>query len=188
MSEDEKFTAFFNEHYPGLCRFLECLLGGPGRGAAQDVAQESFLQLYRADLNSFPTGEAKFWLYRVARNLALNELNKRQTRHRLWEKAVDVFRLRASSPEEELEQLERQALLAELFKLLPEQQRAALLLREQQEMSYRDIAQVLGVSEGKIKIDLFRARVALREKWLHAQQQHAPHKAPFHDLMKGLLP
>lgn len=186
VSEDEKFTTFFNESYPGLCRFLECLLGG-NRGAAQDLAQESFLQLYRTGLDSFPAGEVKFWLYRVARNLALNELNKRQTRHRLFEKVINVFSLRTASPEEELERLEQKALLGELFKFLPEHQRAALLLREQQEMSYRDIAQVLGVSESKVKIDLFRARNTLRAKWLHAQQT-AQQRAPFHDLIKGILP
>lgn len=74
MSEDEEFTNFFNESYPGLCRFLECLLGG--RVAAQDIAQESFLQLYRTGLRNFPAGEARFWLYRVARNLESVELRR----------------------------------------------------------------------------------------------------------------
>jgi DNA-directed RNA polymerase specialized sigma24 family protein len=45
-SEDEEFTMLFQDFYPSLCRFLECLLGGRAP-LAQDLAQESFLQLHR---------------------------------------------------------------------------------------------------------------------------------------------
>jgi RNA polymerase sigma-70 factor (ECF subfamily) len=64
-----------------------------------------------------------------------------------------------------LEAAERKELILGLLKHLPEHQRAALLLREQEEMSYREIAEVLGVSEAKVKVDVFRARTSLREKW-----------------------
>jgi RNA polymerase sigma factor (sigma-70 family) len=165
-SEDEDFSMFFNDLYPSLCRFLECMLGG--RERAQDIAQESFLQLYRTGLGSFPEGEARFWLYRVARNFALNELNKGQTRQRLFEKVADVFRanrVKVLNPEQELEVAERREILLEMLGTLPEQQRSALLLREQEEMSYSEIAEVLSISESKVKIDIFRARNALRERW-----------------------
>ena len=153
--------------YPSLCRFLECLLGGRGaeRQTAQDVAQESFMQLHRTGLENLPEGEARFWLFRVARNLALNELSRRQTRHRLFDKVVDVFRAHVPGPEEEFEMAERRERVLEMLSLLPEHQRAALLLREQEEMSYREIAEVLNVSEAKVKVDVFRARTSLREKW-----------------------
>ncbi|MCA1817173.1 MAG: sigma-70 family RNA polymerase sigma factor [Acidobacteria bacterium] len=170
-SRDEEFARFFAEFYPSLCRFLECLLGG-GRGGggaqattAQDIAQDAFLQLHRAGFDSFPAGEARFWLFRVARNMALNELAKRQTRVRLFDKVVDSFRARVPRPDEEFELAETRERVAEMLKLLPEHQRAALLLREQEEMSYREIAQVLDISEAKVKVDIFRARAALRERW-----------------------
>ena len=47
----------------------------------------------------------------------------------------------------------------------PEHQRAVLLLREQEDMSYRQIARVLDISEAKVKVDLFRARTAARARW-----------------------
>ena len=56
-------------------------------------------------------------------------------------------------------------MVLDLLQSLPEYQRAALLLREQSEMSYREIARVLDVSESKVKVDIFRARSALRSKW-----------------------
>jgi RNA polymerase sigma factor (sigma-70 family) len=169
---DAEFAEIFNEFYPSLCRFLECLLGGAS-GAAQDVAQESFMQLHRTGVEKIARDEVRFWLFRVARNFALNELSKRSTRQRLFGRVVDALRSAPPpSQAERLEAAERKELILDLLKHLPEHQRAALLLREQEEMSYREIAQVLDVSESKVKVDVFRARTALRERW--SKRQNAP--------------
>ncbi|HEV2802663.1 MAG TPA: sigma-70 family RNA polymerase sigma factor [Pyrinomonadaceae bacterium] len=177
-SEEDEFAIMFHEFYPSLCRFLECLLGGRGAsGVAQEIAQDSFLQLHHKGLRNLPAGEARFWLYRVARNFALNELNKRSTRRRLFERVTDVFRVHVPTPEEEFETAERKNLVVDMLKNLPEQQRAALLLREQEELSYAEIARVLGVSESKVKVDVFRARNSLRERWGRREQAQARHSS-----------
>ena len=163
-SQDEEFASVFHEYYPSLCRFARCMLGGQG-AAAQDIAQEAFMQLHRTGLTTIPAGETRFWLFRVARNLALNELDRRRTRHRLFDRVAETFKRREPGPEEEFELAERRELVLEMLKGLPEGQRAALVLREQEEMSYREIAAVLGVTEGKVKVDVFRARTALRARW-----------------------
>jgi RNA polymerase sigma-70 factor (ECF subfamily) len=163
-SEDDEFTTLFQDFYPSLCRFLECLLGGHV-ALAQDLAQESFLQLHRTVWDTLPVGEARFWLYRVARNFAINEFRKGQTRHKLFDRVVEVMSPRQRNPEEELEAKERQRLILEMWQSLPEDQRVALLLREQEQLSYREIGTVLNISESKVKVDIFRARTALREKW-----------------------
>jgi RNA polymerase sigma-70 factor, ECF subfamily len=169
---DAEFAEVFNEIYPSLCRFLECLLGGAS-GAAQDIAQESFMQLYRTGVEKIVREEVRFWLFRVARNFALNELNRRGTRQRLFGKVVEALRTDAPNPAERLEASERRELILDLLKHLPEHQRAALLLREQEEMSYGEIARVLNVSEGKVKVDIFRARTTLRERWHRAHEASA---------------
>ena len=163
-SQDEEFTMLFQEFYPSLCRFLECLLGGRVE-LAQDLAQESFLQLHRTAWETLPHGEARFWLYRVARNFAINEFRKSHTRYRLFDRVVEVMSPRSRNPEEEYETRERKELVLTMLRALPEDQRVALLLREQEELSYKDISQVLNVSESKVKVDIFRARAALRERW-----------------------
>ena len=89
-SEDEEFTMLFQDFYPSLCRFLECLLGGRAP-LAQDLAQESFLQLHRTAWGTMPVGEARFWLYRVARNMAINEFRKSHTRYRLFDRVVETM-------------------------------------------------------------------------------------------------
>jgi RNA polymerase sigma-70 factor (ECF subfamily) len=163
-SQDDEFTMLFQDFYPSLCRFLECLLGGRAP-LAQDLAQESFLQLHRTAWGSLPPGEARFWLYRVARNMAINEFRKTHTRYRLFDRVAEAMRPAARDPEQEYETRERKQIVLEMLQTLPEDQRAALLLREQEQLSYREIGQVLNVSESKVKVDIFRARAALRERW-----------------------
>jgi RNA polymerase sigma-70 factor (ECF subfamily) len=75
------------------------------------------------------------------------------------------MRPRARNPEQEYETQERNALVLEMLQMLPEDQRSALLLREQEQLSYREIGQVLNISESKVKVDIFRARASLRERW-----------------------
>ena len=128
-SEEDEFTMLFQDFYPSLCRFLECLLGGRS-ALAQDLAQESFLQLHRTVWGTLPSGEAKFWLYRVARNFALNEFRKAHTRHRLFDRVVEVMRPRTPSPEEEYETHERKQLVLEMLQTLPEDQRNAVRARK----------------------------------------------------------
>jgi RNA polymerase sigma-70 factor, ECF subfamily len=171
VQANDEFVAIFDEVYANLCRFLECLLGN--HSAAQDIAQESFLRLHRLGMSRLPTGEARFWLFRVARNLALNELEKGRTRLKFTGKVAEMVHSIVPNPEEIAAQSERQEKLFELLHALPEHQRAALLLREQEEMSYSEIAALLKVSESKIKSDIFRARSILREKWNEMNQKSA---------------
>ena len=166
--DDEEFAEVFNEVYPNLCRFLECMAGS--RGLAQDIAQECFLRLYRAGAGAVPLAEARFWLFRVARNLALNEMDKSRRRAGLFRKVQEAFRGRLKDPEAELLLDEEKRQVIELLATVPDAQRVALLLREQEGMSYLEIARVLNVSESKVKVDIFRARARLRERW---RQSHA---------------
>ncbi len=168
MRDKAELTSIYNETYPGLCRFLESLLGR-GDGAAQDIAQESFLRLCQNELADTPAPEIRFWLFRVARNLALNELAKGRTSLKFWQRAAEIFNRKNCNPGEQIERNETKNLLLALLDILPEQQRSALLLREREEMSYREIALVLNVSESKVKVDIFRARTKLREKWREKQ-------------------
>jgi RNA polymerase sigma-70 factor, ECF subfamily len=167
--DEEEFTMIFHETYTGLCRFLECLFDG--NSVAQEIAQESFLRFYRLEDNAVSAAEARFWLYRVARNLALNEINRGRVRQKFLGQLAALFHTKEADPFEKLEQDERREKVLGLLRAIPEQQRAALLLREQEEMSYREIARVLGVTESKVKVDIFRARCALRDLWREAEER-----------------
>lgn len=157
---EAEFASIFGAIHPGLLRYLECSIGHSG--VAQDIAQETFVRLYRLGPGRIRPGEERFWLYRVASNLARNE----SRRERAFERIASLFRgasvPRSVNPQVEAEiASERQRLLAALG-TLPESQRAAFLLREQEELRYSEIAGVLGVSLAKVKVDIHRARIALR--------------------------
>ncbi len=160
--DEDEFTQIFNEYYPNLCRFLESMLGS--RSAAQDIAQESFMRFFRQGTNDIPAAEARFWLFRVARNLALNELRNKKRRGGFFDKILEALYPHRPNQAESFERNESTRLAIEILQTLPEHQRAVLLLREQEEMSYREISEVLKVSEDKVKVDIFRARNALRKK------------------------
>ena len=157
---DEAFTAVFDETYPALSRYLEGLLGRTG--AAQEVAQEALLRLYRLGGGRVPPGAERFWVYRVATNLALNELRRTKIRTRLGAAIAAIAGRRDPEPHEQAERAERDRHLGQALERLPADQRAALLLREHEDLSYAEISTVLGVSLAKVKSDIFRARTALR--------------------------
>lgn len=169
LLKKEKITAIFNENYANLCRFVKSILGKNSH--SQEIAQESFLRLCQADLGDIPNSEIRFWLFRVARNLALNELNKAKNQTRFWDRVSDLFSNKKLNQEEILMREESHRIVRKLLNKLPEHQRSALILREQEEMSYRDISIVLNVSESKVKADIFRGRKALRKLWFEQQEK-----------------
>lgn len=163
LLKSEEIKTIFQENYTGLCRFLESIVGRDRQ--AQDLAQESFLRLCGAQFNEISLDEIRFWLFRVARNLALNEVDKTARQVNKWHQVRDFFKKSEPQPDDILVHGENQKIVRELINHLPEYQRSALLLREQEDMSYREIALILNISESKVKIDIFRARQTLRALW-----------------------
>ncbi|MGD0264562.1 MAG: sigma-70 family RNA polymerase sigma factor [Candidatus Methylomirabilota bacterium] len=129
---------------------------------ARDIAQEAFVQAFRS-LGSFRR-QASFltWLYRIAMNLCLN--HRKATMH---EDPAEVDARVPDDREDSLTALlmdERDRALTAAIEALPPQQRATLTLRVHQELSHREIAEVLGCAEGTAKANYFHAVRALRRK------------------------
>lgn len=150
----DAFDDAYAQHYPGVLRFVRGMLGT--RGDANDIAQETFLRLHT---HAPAASELRFWLFRVARNLVLNELRRFSLRERL------AHRIALPAPRDPqqltIAEEERRRLGIALAKLPPDQ-RAALLLREWEGLSYDEIAAANECSVAKVKSDLFRARQTLR--------------------------
>ena len=141
---------------------------------AEDLAQEVFLRVYRSRAGY--TADAKFttWLYRIATNLAVN--HARDTRHERPEVTVNIDEsdeetgLTVDVPdaslnaEQNILRRERLAAIRKHVEALPERQKLAVLMHKYQNMDYRQIAEVLRLSESATKSLLFRAYETLREK------------------------
>jgi RNA polymerase sigma-70 factor, ECF subfamily len=142
--------------------------------AAEDLAQEVFLRVYRSRSNYEASAKFTTWLYRIATNLAVN--HARDTRHERPEVTVSLdepdeesgatFELPDGNLTAEQAMVRRERLLAIRRKVeaLPEQQRLAVIMHKYQQMDYKQIAQVLKKSESATKSLLFRAYETLREQ------------------------
>ena len=127
---------------------------------AEDAAQEALVQAWRA-LSTF-RGESAFstWLYRIVTNRCLKA---RAAPHPV-RPLPDVMVIdRDSDPADALAQSERLHALAREVLRLPAEQRAALVLRELEGLSYEEIAQALGVTVPAVKGRIHRARLGLLE-------------------------
>ena len=141
---------------------------------AEDLAQEVFLRVYRSRETYEASAKFTTWLYRIATNLAVN--HARDTRHERPENQVSLDEPdeesgrtldlpdRTPSAEENLVQRERLAAIRRRVQALPERQRVAVLMHKYQQMDYRQIADVLKLSESATKSLLFRAYETLREQ------------------------
>ena len=142
--------------------------------AAEDLAQEVFLRVYRSRSSYEATAKFTTWLYRIATNLAVNYA--RDTRHEKPESMVSLDEPdeetgttmdipdRALTVEEDLVRRERLMAIRQKVQDLPERQRLAVIMHKYQQMDYKQIAEVLKLSESATKSLLFRAYETLREQ------------------------
>ncbi len=143
-------------------------------GAAEDLAQEVFLRVYRSRGSYEASAKFTTWLYRIATNLAVN--HARDTRHERPEVTVSLdepdedtgttLELPDGSLNAEQIMMRRERMLAIRRKVeaLPEQQKLAVFMHKYQQMDYKQIAEVLNKSESATKSLLFRAYESLREQ------------------------
>ena len=130
---------------------------------ADDVAQEAFLRAYRA-LDRFDL-ERPFgpWFCRIAANLAINEVRSPEAREEGLPEGHGETPSRAKNPLDGVLEREAREVLGAALARLPAEQRAVFVLRSLEELSYREIAEALGISEGTVMSRLFRARQRLAE-------------------------
>jgi len=173
------FEALLDKHRVSVVHFLYRMIQEPA--AAEELAQEVFLRVYRSRASYEPTAKFTTWLFRISTHLALNWL--RDSRHergqeRLDDGAADFpgRQLTDRQPTAEQELL-REARLGEVRRAiaaLPEKQRAAVLMHKYEEMEYSQIAKALGCSESAVKSLLFRAYENLRARLAHIGKYALP--------------
>jgi len=159
------FDSLFQRWASPLLRYLERMLRDAT--AAEDLVQEAFLRVHRARERYTPDARFSTWLYRIATNLALNELRRPRRRdpHQSIDEEGTVQLVADASPTDEVAHARRlgEAALREL-EALPERQRAALWLTAVEGLAYSEVAVALDVSEKAVKALVHRGRSALAAK------------------------
>lgn len=160
--EVDAFATLVEAHQDRLLRLCERLLGDVEE--ARDAAQEVFLRAFRKAAEFQPQGQVFTWLYRIATNYCLNKLRRRRL--------VRFIQLEGSEeregapidppdgapdPATALAARQRWGSTRRAIAGLPAGQRAVLILARFEGLSYRQIAEVLGITEGAVESRLFRA-------------------------------
>lgn len=139
-----------------------------------DLSQEAFIRVYKNVDRYHGKYQFSTWVYRIATNLAIDELRRRKRKGRFFvQNVLSLFQkddrpfplpdLR-HCPEKTLRGKEKLKRLETAIDSLPEKYRLPLVLREVQEVSYEEISTILGISLGTAKSRIHRAKMLLREK------------------------
>jgi RNA polymerase sigma-70 factor, ECF subfamily len=172
---DGAFTRLVTRYKNPLTNYLNMMIGD--YDTAVDLSQETFLRVYRnigrySNIYQFST-----WIYRIATNLAIDEMRYRKRRGQVFyknilggrhlaDKEIPEFEIADNrrSPREEMLRKESGRVLGDAIRSLPEKYRTAFIMKEVQGLPYESIAQVLRCSAGTVKSRLHRARDLLQRK------------------------
>ncbi len=173
MSEAHPFEGFVRQYQDLVYSTALRLLAQPAE--AEDVAQEVFLRAYQPAGTQPPDAvSTPAWLRTVATRLALNHLTRYRRRWMFFSEFTETEDDDGASGPPQFadardagaasEQADRHEIVHRALLTLPDHQRVPLVLYHLEGCSYEEIARHLGVSLGKVKTDIHRAREALRRK------------------------
>jgi RNA polymerase sigma factor (sigma-70 family) len=167
--ETDAFRNLYQEYQSFVYRRAYSMLGD--RVAAEDVTQNTFIQVYR-NLHQYRGGAMRVWLFRIVTNACYDELRRRKRNARLRPVSIDALsgdynqleNLAATdlTAEDTLEQLELSTTIQRCLDIMPQTNRAPLVLVDILEMDYSEAAKVLAIPIGTLKSRLWRARSQLR--------------------------
>lgn len=166
----------YNRYKNRILNFCIRFLGN--RAEAEDITGEVFLALFEGKYKLNRNAKFSTWLFTIARNKSISRLRKRKHTTSSWQKSgndKELIEIEAVAhddlaSEEMIKKEEASAVQRAIQKLIPEQ-REAILLREYQQFSYAEIAEVLDCSLEKVKVLIFRAREFLRVELLSSAEE-----------------
>ncbi|MBQ6379643.1 MAG: sigma-70 family RNA polymerase sigma factor [Prevotella sp.] len=139
---------------------------------AEDVVQETMIKVWnrRDQWDEIESMEA--FCLTICRNLAVDKMRKMGSQSQSLDEGVQDTpdHSYSSNPEEQAMQQDRFALIRRLINHLPEKQRTAIQLRDFEGKSYKEIAAIMAVSEEQVKVNIFRARQTIRQKYLETEK------------------
>jgi RNA polymerase sigma-70 factor (ECF subfamily) len=169
--DEDAFEILVNRHQTSVLNLIYRFIGD--RTQAKDLVQEVFIRVWHAAKTYKPEAKFTTWLYRITTNLCLNELKSARRKkwfsfnrsdedgeHTFEETLVDS----ALSAEDLLLEKERSRQISNALQSLPDNQRMALVLKRYDDLSYQEIAQIIGCSVPAVESLLVRAKRGLQEK------------------------
>ena len=139
---------------------------------AEDVVQETMMKVWNRREQWEQIESIEAFCLTICRNLALDKTRKMTgTEQSLDTDEYDApDHSHAANPEEQVIQQDRIQLVRRLIDNLPEKQRSIMQLRDFESRSYKEIAAIMGISEEQVKINIFRARQTIKQKYIQAEE------------------
>jgi len=158
---DDTFRLVYDQVYPIIFRIAYRISGS--LDIAEELCQEAFIKYYQR-VDMFPDrDQAKYWLIRVIKNLALNVAKRVNRERRAYERAYHEPQRPPKTGEDSVIREEEALAVQAALQRLPEKLKSVLVLKEYGDLNYREIASVLNITEGNVKVRVFRARERLLE-------------------------
>ena len=133
---------------------------------AEDVVQETMMKVWNRRDQWEQIESIEAFCLTICRNLSLDKVRRMDNQTQSLDAAYDPKDLGVSSnPEEQAIQSDRIRLVRQIISQLPEKQRSCMQLRDMEGRSYKDIAAILDITEEQVKVNIFRARQTIREKF-----------------------
>jgi RNA polymerase sigma-70 factor (ECF subfamily) len=154
-----EFRKLYDTAFPVLFRVAYRIAGS--EEAAEDLCQEAFFRLHEKEMVFPSPDEAKYWLIRVVKNAALNYAKRKDRERKAYQRAFREVNQNQETGEQVLLKKESKTEIREALASLPENLRMVLILKEYAELNYKEIGRALGISEGNVKVRVFRARERL---------------------------
>ena len=159
----------FERYHVALFDFLARVTGD--RTAAEDLVQDIFVRILKYRATFRDGGSFETWLYRIARNARADYFRRRTSFEPLAEEALDQPASQPG-PARRLEADRERARLRRALMLLREDKRELLVLARYQDLKYEQIAEILGIEVGTVKVRVHRAIRELRELFLQLSDEN----------------
>ena len=141
------------------------------RFEAEDVVQETMLKVWKGRSEWDKIDNIEAYCLTVCRNLSLDKMRHMDNQvQNIEQESEPADQSYSANPEEQAVQHDRLQLVRQLISQLPEKQRTCMQLRDVEGKSYRDIANIIGISEEQVKVNIFRARQTIRERFQQAEE------------------
>ncbi len=168
-SENESFRLVYKEVFPVVMRVAYHVTYN--MDVSEDICQEAFIRFYERNMEFRSVDEAKYWLIRVTKNLAINVVKRKSREQAMVDKIKKVPKTPIRSGADALIDSETRTLVREAVEKLPEKLKAVLVLKEYADLNYKQIAGILRISEGNVKVRVHRAR-KMMESMLDREDIH----------------
>jgi RNA polymerase sigma factor (sigma-70 family) len=156
-----EFDQLYSTVFPILFRVAFRICGT--EEAAEDLCQEAFFKIHEKNMLFPSQDDAKYWLIRVVKNASLNFAKRKERERKAYQRAFHEGRREQQSAERDYLDGETKKEMQEILAVLPEKLRTVVILKEYAGLNYREIGKTLGITEGNVKVRMFRARKKLAE-------------------------